>query len=79
MCLERNEAAPASGCLITTKSTFIAKILFTVSISDSPLERDELLEEKFKTSAESLFSASSKDNLVLVEFSKKQVCYGNIS
>ena len=40
---------------MTTKSTFIDKILLTVSIKVSPLETDEPDEEKFTTSAESLF------------------------
>ncbi|MNR43111.1 hypothetical protein D3C85_1617020 [compost metagenome] len=52
-------------------STFIARMLFTVSIKVSPLLTDEEEAAKLTTSAESLFSASSNDNLVRVEFSKK--------
>jgi hypothetical protein len=39
----------------------------------SPLLTDDDPEEKFTTSAESLFSASSNDNFVLVEFSKNRL------
>ena len=52
-------------------STFIDRILFTVSISVSPFftELPEAL--KLRMSAESLFSANSKESFVRVEFSKK--------
>ena len=46
------------------------KILFTVSISVSPFLTEDWAAEKLITSAESLFWASSKDNLVRVLFSK---------
>ncbi|MNL39378.1 hypothetical protein D3C87_1616550 [compost metagenome] len=71
MCLLKNCPAPAYGWRITTISTFMARILLTVSISVSPLLTDEDEAAKLITSAESRFSASSKDNLVRVEFSKK--------
>ena len=54
-------------------STFIANILFTVSIKVSPFFIDEEELEKLITSALSLFSANSNDNLVLVLFSKKRL------
>ncbi len=56
-----------------TISTFIANILFTVSISDSPFFTLLEAAEKLTTSAESLFSANSKERRVLVEFSKKRL------
>jgi predicted transcriptional regulator len=55
------------------------KILFTVSTKVSPFFTELPDAEKLTTSAERRFSASSKDNLVRVEFSKKNVCYGNIA
>ena len=48
----------------------MAKILFTVSISVSPLLTEEEEAAKFIMSADKRFSANSKDNFVLVEFSK---------
>ena len=57
---------------MTTMSTFIARILFTVSINVSPLLTEEEDAEKFTTSADNLLSASSNDNLVRVEFSKNK-------
>ena len=59
-------------CRITIMSTFIDRILFTVSSSVSPLDTDELDLVKFIVSALNLFSASSKDIRVRVEFSKKR-------
>ena len=50
----------------------MAKILFTVSKRVSPFLTEEEAEEKFTTSAESLFSANSNDNLVRVESSKNR-------
>jgi len=44
-------------------STFIERMLLTVSIKVSPLVTDELDDAKLITSAESLFSASSKVKL----------------
>ncbi|MNY33219.1 hypothetical protein D3C86_1674860 [compost metagenome] len=55
---------------MTTMSTFIARMLFTVSISVSPLLTEDEDAAKLTTSAESLFSASSNESLVRVEFSK---------
>jgi hypothetical protein len=49
------------------------KILFTVSISVSPFETEDDDAEKLTTSAVKRFSASSKESLVLVEFSKKRL------
>src|SRR5690554_7030874 len=54
-------------------STFIAKILLTVSIKVSPLLTEEAAAEKFTTSAESRFSAKSKESFVRVEFSKNKL------
>ena len=62
--------APGLECRITIMSTFIDKMLFTVSSRVSPFFTELLLLEKLITSAESLFSASSNDSLVRVEFSK---------
>ncbi len=45
----------------------------TVSNRVSPFLTDEDAEEKLMTSADSLFSANSKDNLVRVEFSKNKL------
>ena len=59
------------GCLITIISTFITSILLIVSNNDSPFLTELTDEEKFITSAESLFCASSNDSFVLVLFSKK--------
>src|SRR5690606_15746287 len=69
--LERKWGLPALLWRITTMSTFIARILLTVSIRVSPFLTELFPEEKLITSAESLFSANSKDNRVRVEFSKK--------
>ena len=44
-----------------------------MSISVSPLFKLDPAAEKLITSAESLFSASSNDNLVLVLFSKNKL------
>ena len=63
--------APGFGCRITTISTFMERILLTVSIRVSPFRTDDWAAEKLMTSAESLFSASSKESLVRVLFSKK--------
>lgn len=51
-------------------STFIERILFTVSISVSPFLTDDCAAEKLITSADNLFWANSKESLVLVLFSK---------
>src|SRR6478735_8544955 len=71
ICFDKKCGAPALAWRITTMSTFIAKILLTVSSSVSPFFTLLPEAEKFTTSADNLFSANSKDNLVLVEFSKK--------
>ncbi len=52
-------------------STFMAKILCTVSRRVSPFLTELPEEEKLTTSGERRFSASSKESLVRVEFSKK--------
>lgn len=49
-----------------------ASKVFNVSSNVSPLARDEFLVSKFKTSAPSLFDATSKENRVLVECSKNK-------
>ena len=49
----------------------MTRMLFMVSNKLSPFITELSDEEKFIISAESLFSASSKDNFVLVLFSKK--------
>ena len=48
-------------------------MLLTVSIRVSPLATDELEDAKFITSAESRFSANSKDSFVRVLFSKNKL------
>jgi hypothetical protein len=50
----------------------MANILFTVSKRVSPFLTEEDAEVKLITSAESLFSANSNDNLVRVESSKNR-------
>ena len=55
---------------MTTISTFIERILLTVSIRVSPFLTDDCAAEKLITSAERRFCANSKDSLVLVLFSK---------
>ena len=72
-CLDKNMAAPGFGWRITTISTFMDRILLTVSIRDSPFLTDEFEAEKLITSDESRFWASSKDNLVRVLFSKNKL------
>ena len=54
-------------------STFMAKMLLTVSTRVSPFFTDDPAAEKFTTSADSRFSANSKDSRVRVEFSKKRL------
>jgi hypothetical protein len=51
----------------------MAKMLFTVSISVSPLLTDDEEAAKFTTSADSRFSASSNESRVRVEFSKNML------
>ena len=70
---DKNFAAPELGCLITSISTFIDKILFAVSTNVSPFFKLELPAVKFTISAESLFSASSNESFVLVLFSKNKL------
>jgi len=52
-------------------STFMARMLLTVSNNVSPFLTELPEAEKLTTSAESLFSANSNDKRVRVEFSKK--------
>ena len=52
---ERKTLAPGLGCLITTISTFIERMLLTVSAKVSPFFIDEPDELKFTMSADSLF------------------------
>src|SRR5690625_1849124 len=58
---------------MTATSTFIASMLRAVSLSDSPFETDDPDDEKLTTSAESRFSASSKEIRVRVDASKKRL------
>src|ERR1043166_363296 len=71
MCFARNTQAPGAGWRITTISTFMERILRTVSISVSPFETEEDDAEKLMTSALRRFCASSNEMRVRVEFSKK--------
>ena len=73
ICFDKKIPAPGLECLITTMSTFIERILFTVSISVSPFFNEDEDAEKLTTSADKRFSANSKDNRVLVLFSKKRL------
>src|SRR5690606_18069030 len=68
---DKNSAAPGLEWRITTISTFIERILFTVSISVSPFLTEDCAAEKLMTSADKRFCANSKESLVLVLFSKK--------
>src|SRR5690606_7519504 len=70
-CLDKKRPAPGLGWRITTISTFMDRILFTVSIKVSPFFTEDCAAEKLMTSADSRFSASSNDNRVRVLFSKK--------
>ena len=63
---------PGTGWRITAQSIFMACIFCTVSLSPSPLLTLEALAEKLVTSADNLFSASSNEIRVRVEFSKKR-------
>jgi hypothetical protein len=58
------------GRPLSIMSTFMAKMLLTVSKSVSPFLTELPEAEKLMVSAESLFSANSKDKRVRVEFSK---------
>ncbi len=58
---------------MTTASTPIASRVCAVSLRDSPLETLEPLAAKLITSAESRFSAASKEIRVRVESSKKRL------
>jgi len=66
ICYARKCGAPEALCRITTISTFMLRILFTVSSKVSPLAVEEVPAEKFSTSALSLLSASSKEKRVRV-------------
>src|SRR5690554_7908149 len=68
--LDKNRPAPGLGWRITTISTFMDRMLFTVSIKVSPFLTEDCAAEKFITSADSRFSASSNDKRVRVLFSK---------
>src|SRR5690606_2759336 len=72
-CCDKNTLAPGFGWRITTISTFIERMLLTVSIKVSPFFTEDCDAEKLMTSAESLFSANSNESLVLVEFSKNKL------
>src|SRR5690606_7879945 len=72
-CRERKIPAPGLGWRITTISTFIESMLFTVSIRVSPLLTEEEEEEKLIISALNLFSANSNERRVLVLFSKNKL------
>lgn len=61
------------GWRMTTMSTFIDRMLLTVSIRVSPLVTEDTEAEKLTTSAERRFSASSKEVRVRVLFSKKRL------
>ncbi len=72
-CLLRNSAAPGSAWRITIISTFMARMLLTVSTRVSPFLTEELEAAKLMTSALRRFSANSKLNRVRVEFSKNKL------
>ena len=52
---DRKTLAPGLGWRMTIISTFIERILFTVSINVSPLEIEDPDDEKLITSADNLF------------------------
>ena len=64
ICFARKCGAPTLACRITIISTFIAKILLTVSSNVSPFFTELFEAEKFMTSADSLFCASSIELLL---------------
>ena len=70
---DKKWAAPGFGWRITTISTFIDNMLLTVSIRVSPFLTELLEALKLTMSAESRFSANSKDKRVRVEFSKNKL------
>jgi hypothetical protein len=65
--------APAAGCRMMIMSGDIASRLRAVSTRDSPLETLLPEGEKFRESAESRFSAISKEERVRVEGSMKKL------
>ncbi len=69
ICCDKKCGAPLALCRITTISTFMDKILFTVSRSVSPFDTEDPDAVKLIVSADNLFSASSKEIRVRVEFS----------
>ena len=69
---ERSFTAPASLCLTTMRSGCIAFNVIAVSINVSPFFIELVPTEMFNISAPSFFPASSKEVLVLVEFSKNK-------
>ena len=69
ICLAKQCGAPEALWRMTTISTFMLRMLLTVSSNVSPFAAEELETVKFTTSADKRFSASSKEILVLVEFS----------
>ena len=69
---ERSFTAPASLCLTTMRSGCIAFNVIAVSINVSPFLIELVPTEIFNISAPSFFPASSKEVLVLVEFSKNK-------
>ena len=71
--LARRCGTPAEECLIIIKSAPRAWTVRAVSIRLSPLTTLLVGTEKLMTSVLSLFAASSKDVLVLVEGSKKRL------
>src|SRR5690625_81629 len=66
-------AAPEAQCRMTMASPPMASSVWTVSLSDSPLDTEEVLAAKFKTSAESRLAAASNDVRVRVESSKNRL------
>ena len=69
----KNPAAPEDGCRITTMSMRIASRFRAVSTSVSPFSTALPLAVTFTVSAESRFSANSKEMRVRVEASKKRL------
>src|SRR5690606_12166806 len=70
---DRNSGVPTTEWRTTTISTFIDRIFLTVSRRVSPFLTLDPPDEKLRTSAESRFSASSKEIRVRVEFSKNKL------
>ena len=69
----RNAAAPGDQWRMTTMSIRMASMLRAVSTRVSPFDTDDRLAPMLTVSADSLFSANSKETRVRVDGSKKRL------